>query len=136
MPLYMLDTDTVSCLVRGKTPALDARVAAVPKKHLCISAVTRGELLYGLKLKDGAHRLAQLIDQFLLRVPCLPWDEAAATQFAFIAADLHKAGTQIGSMDAMIAGHAMATGAVLITNNARHFSRVAGLTVANWCQDH
>jgi tRNA(fMet)-specific endonuclease VapC len=92
--------------------------------------------VYGLKLKDGAHRLTQLIDQFLLRVPCLPWDEAAATQFAAIAADLHKAGTQIGSMDAMIAGHAVASGAVLITNNARHFSRVAGLTVENWSKDH
>lgn len=132
MPLYMLDTDTVSYLVRGKSSALDAHVTAVLPKHLCISAVTRGELLYGLGLKDGAHRLAPLVDQFLLRVQCLPWDEAAATHFASIAADLHKAGTPIGSMDAMIAGHAMATGAVLVTNNARHFSRVAGLTVENW----
>ena len=136
MRLYMLDTDTVSYLVKGKTPALDRRVAAVSPKHLCISSVTRGELLYGLQLKDGAHRLAQLIDQFLLRVQCLPWDEAAATHFASVAAALHKAGTQIGSMDAMIAGHAMATGAVLVTNNARHFSRVTGLTVENWCSEH
>ena len=136
MRLYMLDTDTVSYLVKGKTPALDTRVAAVFPKHLCISSVTRGELLYGLQLKDGAHRLAQLIDQFLLRVQCLPWDEAAATHFASVAASLHKAGTQIGSMDAMIAGHAMATGAVLVTNNARHFSRVTGLTVENWCSEH
>ena len=136
MRLYMLDTDTVSYLVLGKTPALDAHVAAVSPKHLCISAVTRGELLYGLKLKDGAHRLTQVVDQFLLRVRCLPWDEAAATHFASIAADLHKAGTRIGSMDAMIAGHAMATGAALVTNNARHFSRVAGLTVENWSQEH
>lgn len=67
MPLYMLDTDTVSCLLGGKTPALDVRLAAASAKHLCISAVTRGELLYGLKLKDGAHRLAQLLDQLLLR---------------------------------------------------------------------
>ena len=58
MPLYMLDTGTVSYLVRGKTPALDSRVAAVPKRHLCISAVTRGALLYGLKLEDG--RIASL----------------------------------------------------------------------------
>jgi tRNA(fMet)-specific endonuclease VapC len=136
MPLYMLDTDTVSYLVRGKSPALDAHVAAVLSKHLCISAVTRGELLYGLELKDGAHRLAPLVDQFLLRVQCLPWDEAAATHFASIAADLHKAGMPIGSMDAMIAGHAMATGAVLVTNNSRHFSRVAGLRLENWSQDH
>ena len=136
MPLYMLDTDTVSYLVRGKTPALDVRVAAASPKHLCISAVTRGELLYGLKLTDGAHRLAWLVDQFLLRVQCLPWDEAAATHFASIAVDLHKAGTPIGSMDAMIAGHALAISAVLVTNNARHFSRVAGLTIENWSQEH
>ena len=136
MALYMLDTDTVSYLVRGQTPALDAHVARVPLKSLCISAVTRGELLHGLKLKDGAHRLSQLVDQFLLRVQCLPWDEDAATQFAAIAADLHKAGTQIGSMDAMIAGHAVATQAVLVTNNARHFSRVAGLTLENWSREH
>jgi len=136
MPLYMLDTDTVSYLVRGRTPALDAHVQTVLPKHLCISAVTRGELLYGLKLKNGANRLARLIDQFLLRVRCLPWDEAAATQFATIASDLHKAGTSIGSMDAMIAGHAVAIGAVLVTNNSRHFARVAGLSVENWSQEH
>lgn len=136
MPQYMLDTDTVSFLIRGRTPVLDAHVANVAPKNLCISAVTRGELLYGLKLKDGAHRLEQLIDQFLVRVQCLPWDEAAATRFASIAAELHKAGTPIGGMDAMIAGHAMACGAVLVTNNARHFSRVTGIRVENWCQEH
>ena len=70
----MLDTDMVSCLDRGKTPTLDARVAAVSPRHLCNSTVTRGELLYGLKLKDGAHRLTQLVDQFLLRVQRLPWE--------------------------------------------------------------
>ena len=132
----MLDTDTVSYVVRGKTPALDAQLASVPKKQLCISAVTRGELLFGLNLKEGAHRLAQVVDQFLQRVQCLPWDADAATHFAQVAATLHKAGKPIGSMDAMIVGHAMAAGAVLVTNNGRHFSRVAGLNIENWTQDH
>ena len=132
MPLYMLDTDTASYLIRGKSPTLDARVAAIAPKYLCISAVTRGELLYGIQLKEGANKLAQVIDQFLIRVQCLPWDAAAATQFAAIAAGLHKAGAQIGSMDAMIAGHAVAVGAVLVTNNTRHFARVADLTIQNW----
>lgn len=136
MALYMLDTDAVSYLVRGKTPTLDARVASVPPGQVCISAVTRGELLYGLKLKDGAHRLAQVVEQFLSRVRCLPWDEAAATHFAIVAADLHKAGTPIGSMDAMIAGHAISAGAVLVTNNGRHFERVAGLNALNWTHSH
>lgn len=136
MRLYMLDTDTVSYLVRGKTPALDARIANVAAKNLCISAVTRGELLFGLNIKQGAHRLARLIDQVFQRVTCLPWDEAAATHFAAIAAELHKAGTPIGQMDAMIAGHAASVGTVLVTNNQRHFSRVASLQVENWCMEH
>lgn len=134
MRLYMLDTDTVSYLIRGKVPALDARIAAVPPKYLRISAVTRGELLYGLHLKSDAHRLAQLVDMFLRRVQCLAWDEDAATHFASVAAELHKTGTTIGSMDAMIAGHARASAAVLVTNNTRHFSRIADLKIENWCQ--
>ena len=132
MALYMLDTDTASYLIRGRAPELDRRVEKVTPRLLCISAVTRGELLYGVYIKAGAHRLARLVDLFLQRVPCLPWDDAAATHFAAIAAALHTAGTPIGSMDAMIAGHARAAGAVLVTNNDRHFGRVAELTVENW----
>ncbi len=135
MPLYMLDTDTVSYLIRGTSPALDSRVAATQPDDLCISVITRGELLFGLQLKSGAHRLAKLIDQFLVRVQCLPWDSDCATHFASIAADLHKAGTPIGSMDALIAGHAKAIDVVLVTNNARHFSRVLSLKVENWLRD-
>jgi tRNA(fMet)-specific endonuclease VapC len=133
--LYVLDTDTASYFIRGRHPALDARVAATPAKNLCISAVTRGELLYGLQLKGGAHRLTQVVEQFLLQVQCLPWDAAAATHFGRIAAQLHKAGTPIGAMDAMIAGHAAALGAVLVTNNASHFGRVENLVTENWLRE-
>jgi tRNA(fMet)-specific endonuclease VapC len=65
-------------------------------------------------------------------VQCLPWDEAAATHFAAVAAELHKSGKPIGSMDTMIAGHAISLGAILVTNNSRHFGRVAGLKSENW----
>jgi tRNA(fMet)-specific endonuclease VapC len=132
----MLDTDTVSYLLRGTSPVLDARVAGARRDELCISAITRGELLYGLKLKSGAHRLAELVDQLLMRVQSLPWDNDCATHFASIAAELHKAGTPIGSMDALIAGHALSVDAVLVTNNARHFSRVAALQIENWSNEH
>lgn len=134
MALYMLDTDMASYLVKGTFSGLDAWISTTPHEQLCISAVTRGEMLYGIRLKEGAHRLAQVIDQFLRRMPCLAWDESAATRFADVAAELHKAGTPIGSMDAMIAGHAMAAGAVLVSNNARHFGRISGLRLENWAQ--
>jgi tRNA(fMet)-specific endonuclease VapC len=132
MAQYMLDTDTATYIIRGKMPVLDERIASVASEELCISAVTRGELLYGIKLKVAAARLSRLVDQFLKRISCLPWDAAAATHFAIAAAELHRAGTPIGSMDTMIAGHAIALGSVLVTNNERHFSRVTGLKVENW----
>lgn len=136
MALYMLDTDTCSFLVRGRNSELDAKVASVPLSQLCISSVTRAELLYGLALKEGAHKLAQVVDELLAHVDCLPWDAQAASAFAGVAARLSRAGTPIGSMDAMIASHALALGAVLVTNNGRHFSRVEGLVLENWVTNH
>ena len=132
MPLYMLDTDTVSYAIRGQSPALDARLAAAAPQQLCISVVTRAELLFGLQLKPGATRLARVIEQFLARLPSLAWDDAAASHFAVIAAGLQLAGTPMARMDAMIAGHARAVGAVLVSHNLRHFARVAGLQVESW----
>lgn len=131
----MLDTDAASYLIRGHSRALDARVARTAPEELCISAVTRGELLYGVRVKPGAHRLEKLVDQFLMRVPSLAWDAAAATHFAGVAAAMHQSGTPIGTMDAMIAGHALATQLILVTNNLRHFDRVAGLVIENWSEE-
>jgi tRNA(fMet)-specific endonuclease VapC len=128
----MLDTDTISYVLKGGAPVIDARVRELPPHQVCISSVSRGELLYGVRLKDGAHRLAQLVDQFLTRVRSVPWGDEAADCFGTIAAQLTKAGTPIGSMDTMIAAHALATGAVLVTNNTKHFSRVSGLVTENW----
>jgi tRNA(fMet)-specific endonuclease VapC len=132
MARYMLDTDTATYIIRGKMAFLDSRIASVASQELCISAVTRGELLYGIKLKAEAPRLSPLVHQFLKRISCLPWNPAAAKHFAAVAAALHRAGTPIGIMDTMIAGHAIALGTVLVTNNERHFSQVTGLKVENW----
>jgi tRNA(fMet)-specific endonuclease VapC len=73
-----------------------------------------------------------VLDQFLTRVPCLPWDAEPATYFARIAVGLHCSASPIGSMDTMIAGHAICVGAVLVNSNERHFARVTGLKIENW----
>jgi tRNA(fMet)-specific endonuclease VapC len=65
-------------------------------------------------------------------VHTLAWDEVAADQFGEVRADLERAGTPIGSMDTMIAAHAKAIKAVLVTNNMKHFRRVKGLAIENW----
>jgi tRNA(fMet)-specific endonuclease VapC len=146
MSLYMLHTDIATDLIHGNSPALDSRIASTLPQELCISAVTRGELLCGLSqqwlrqkhegggrtLDDVAHPLSRVVDQFLSHVPCLPWDAAAAGHFAMIAVALHHAGTSIGNIDTMIAGHAIAVNAVLVTNREGRFIRVAGLKLENW----
>jgi tRNA(fMet)-specific endonuclease VapC len=131
----MLDTDTASYSIKASHPALDRRLATVPPAQVCISSVTRAELLYGVHRKPGAHHLARVVSQFLATVRSLPWDDEAAERFARIAAELDAAGKRIGTFDTMIAAHALAAGAVLVTNNLEHFSRVAGLTIANWASD-
>lgn len=128
----MLDTDTVSHLLRGGHPALDARLREAPPDSLCISVVTRAELLLGLELKPEATRLAALVTQFLTRLPSLPWNDAAAARFARLSATLHRTGQPIGTLDAMIAAHALAGDMVLVTHNLRHFSRIPGLKLQDW----
>jgi tRNA(fMet)-specific endonuclease VapC len=142
MSLYMLHTDIATDLIHGSSAVLDSRIAASPPQQLCISAVTRGALLCGLSQQwlrkkhdrsaQAAEPLSRLVEHFLARVPSLPWDDAAAEHFAMIAVTLHHAGTPIGNIDTMIAAHAIALGAVLVTSREDRFLRVAGLQLEAW----
>ena len=129
---YLLDTDTSSYVIRGGYPDLDRRLASMPPSDVCISSITRAELLYGVRRRPEAHHLARVVGQFLARIRSLPWDDEAAERFASIAAELDASGRRIGTFDTMIAAHALATGAVVVTNNVEHFSRVTGVAVENW----
>ncbi len=131
MTLYMLDTNAASEAMRGH-PAFDARLQALPPGQWCISAVTCSEIRYGVAKRPEAVRLHRMVDEFLRIVPILPWDTRAANKHGELRADLKARGTPIGDFDEMIAAHALAVGAVVVTDNTRHFSRVAGLVIENW----
>ena len=132
-PLHLLDTDTASFIIKARSPEVEARLAAVPPDRVCVSAVTRAELIYGLKRLSPTHRLHIAVRQFFRIVRVLAWDADAADWYAEIRHQLTTTGQPIGEMDMMIAAHALATGAVLVTNNTRHFGRVAApLALANW----
>jgi tRNA(fMet)-specific endonuclease VapC len=132
--LFMLDTDTSSYIIKGNAPSIDAHLRDLDVLQVCISAVTRAELRFGVRRLRGATRLAAAVENFLSGVHALPWDEAAADQFAEIRADLEQVGTPIGGMDTMIAAHAKALDAVLVTNNVKHFGLVKGLVITNWAE--
>jgi tRNA(fMet)-specific endonuclease VapC len=134
--LHMLDTDTASYLLKGRSQIAASRLAEVPPSSVCISAITQAELLYGLKQLPADHRLHQAVHQFLQILQVLAWDGIAARWYADIRYRLKTTGQPIGEMDTMIAAHALATGAALITNNTRHFGRIeAPLTLVNWTID-
>jgi len=130
---YMLDTDTASYLIKGKSPAIEARLAALVPAMVCVSVMTRAELQYGLKRLPTDHRLHLAVRQFLKIVRILPWDSEAADWYAVIRHQLISTGQPIGEMDMMIAAHALTAGAVLVTNNRRHYERIeAPLILENW----
>ena len=85
-----------------------------------------------IRARERAPDLSRVVDQFLARVSGLPWDADAATHFATLAVELHRAGTPLGTTDTMVAGHAMAIGAILVVSNENHLPRVAGLRTENW----
>ncbi len=134
MTLYMLDTDICSYLIRGGNARLDARVASVPSGSLCLSVVSRAELLCGVERKGRPPALVALVANLLHQIASLAWDDEAAQHYAELRAALEREGRQIGNLDLMIAAHARASESVLVTNNERDFRRVAGLKRENWAR--
>ena len=131
--LHMLDTDMASYLIKDRSPEVAARLAEIPPSMVCVSVMTRAELMYGLKRLPVGHRLQLGVRQFLRLVRVLAWDSDAADYYAEIRHQLVTSGQPIGELDMMIAAHSLSVGAVLVTNNMRHYARIAApLTLVNW----
>jgi tRNA(fMet)-specific endonuclease VapC len=131
--LHMLDTDTASYVIKGRSPEIAAKLRTIVPAMVCVSVITRAELLYGLKRLAPGHRLHLAVRQFLKIVRVLSWDSEAADWYADIRHQLLSSGQPIGELDMMIAAHSLSAGAVLVTNNQRHFERIqAPLTLLNW----
>ena len=132
--LFMLDTDTCIFLMRGESQVLATKVQTVPLQQQVMSAVTFAELTYGVHASASAKRKQNqaVLDSFALHLAVLDWPQDAALHYAEIRADLKKRGAQMGAADLMIAAHARAMGAVIVTNNVKDFGRVRGLLVENW----
>jgi tRNA(fMet)-specific endonuclease VapC len=133
--LHMLDTDIASYIIKRRSPEVEARLSAIEPSMVCVSVITRAELLYGLKRLPPDHRLHIGVRQFLKIVRVLSWDAEAADFYAEIRHRLVKTGQPIGELDMMIAAHSLAVAAVLVTNNTRHFERIpAPLILQNWSE--
>ena len=130
MPRYMLDTDISSYLIRGDHPEVtDAFRQHFP--DVCISAITAAELQYGAQ-KRKSQLLTRNVNAYCNLVPICEWTREAAETYAEMRVELEKHGTPVGSMDMLIAASAIAEGAILVTNNIAHFSKIGKLRIENW----
>lgn len=130
MRRYMLDTNMVSHLLKGH-PTAARRVVAAPMASLCISAITEGELLFGLARRPDAKRLHLAVRELLRRVDVLPWDSAAAERYGIVRADMVRQGMIMAPLDLLIATHALSKAAVLVTDD-RAFLQIADLRIEDW----
>ncbi len=129
---YLLDTNIASYVIRGDRPKISARLASLPMDEIAISAVTEGELLYGVARRNYPPRLTERVRQFLLRVDVLAWDHDVTRTYAELRAACESNGVSLSPLDMMIAAHAVATEAVLVTND-KAFSRAPEpLRIENW----
>jgi tRNA(fMet)-specific endonuclease VapC len=127
---YLLDTNAASYLINKKSAAMDRRLSKVAVDELGISAVTEGELHYGV-VRKGSAPLRIALEQFLLTVTIVAWDSAAAREYGRLRTELERQGQVPGGMDLMIAAHAMALGVILVTAD-RALGRIKNLKTEDW----
>lgn len=129
---WMLDTNVCIAIIRQRTDAAIRRLRGKSIGQVGISSITLAELEFGAANSTQAATAKSALAEFLLALEVAPFDEAAAAVYGEVRARLQRQGRPIGPLDTLIAAHALAIDAVLVTNNRREFDRVPGLVVENW----
>jgi tRNA(fMet)-specific endonuclease VapC len=129
---YILDTNIISYIIKNQDYALIDKFEKLSKNNsIVVSSITVAELYYGVR-KKSSQKLEALVNEFLLPLQRLAFDEKAAYEYGNIRAELELKGKIIGPNDLLIAAHARSLDAVLITNNTKEFQRVENLVIENW----
>ena len=131
MTRYMLDTNIISDLIRNPRGKAAKRIARVGEDNICTSIIVAAELRYGCA-KSGSRRLLKAVEDLLGEINVLAFDVPADANYGEIRAELETAGKPIGGNDLLIAAHAYAIGAAVVTAKTGEFKRIRGLKVENW----
>ncbi|PYT78523.1 MAG: VapC toxin family PIN domain ribonuclease [Acidobacteria bacterium] len=132
MPRYMLDTDTCSYIMKRSNDEVLRRLRKVLVSDVCISVVTKAELLFGVEMSARRKQDDEALNAFLRYSEVLDFPDEASPHYARIRAALQRRGAMIGANDLFIAAHASSLGLTLVTNNTREFGRVRNLALENW----
>lgn len=134
MAVYMLHTDISSDIMKRCHASVLMRLEKVPVGDVCISAITKSELMFGAEVSPRRQQDQTALDAYLRHVLVLDYPSEAALHYALIRANLKPRGTMIGANDLLIAAHARCLGLTLVTNNTREFGRVPSLNIENWTE--
>ena len=129
--MYLLDTNICIYLINHKPQQVFERFRQYQLGQLAVSSITASELAFGVE-KSGSERNKQALKKFLSPLEILPYDEQAVWHYAQLRHDLQSKGQTIGSLDMLIAAHALALDVVLVTNNTKEFERIERLKLENW----
>jgi tRNA(fMet)-specific endonuclease VapC len=131
LTLYMLDTNIISDMMRNPEGKAAKRIAKAGEDNICTSIIVAAELRYGCA-RSGSKRLLKAVEDLLGEISVLPFDVPADAAYGGIREEQEAAGTSIGGNDLLIAAHARAIGATIVTANTAEFKRIRGLNVENW----
>jgi tRNA(fMet)-specific endonuclease VapC len=129
---YMLDTNVCIAIIKECPEEVKEKLSKIPVGEIGISSIVVAELWYGIRLSHMRKHNEVALNEFLKYVIVLDWPEEAAPEYGRIRAHLKKKGTPIGANDLLIAAHALALDAVLVTDNIREFRRTPNLKIENW----
>ena len=131
---YMLATNICVYAIKHKPEQVFIRLQKHDPIDICISSVTYAELVHGVEKSKAIEKNRVALALLLANIEIMNFDSLAAESHGKIQADLEKAGTPIGPLDMMIAGHAKALGYTVVTNNTKEYERVKGLKLENWAE--
>jgi tRNA(fMet)-specific endonuclease VapC len=128
----MLDTDTCIALIKQHPDAVLKKLRGKSTGQVGISSITLGELAFGASKSSKSKESYAALGEFLLPLDVAEFDDRAAMQYGEVRALLAQQGKPIGPLDTLIAAHALAIEAILVTHNTREFERVQGLRIEDW----
>lgn len=128
----LLDTNICIALIKRKPPQVLQKLQSYNVGEVAISSISVAELRFGASKSQQAAQNHAALDEFLLPLEVVDFNQAATHCYGDLRATLEKQGTPIGALDTLIAAHALSLNLTLVTHNTREFKRVAGLRVEDW----
>ena len=129
---YLLDSNICIAILKHQSQRIRRKLSSIPVGQVGTSSIVLAELHYGIEQSTQKKKNEEALNDFLDFIMVLEWPNEAAHHYGRIRSELKKAGTPIGAMDLLIAAHALALDAILVTDNVTEFQRVADLRIENW----